>query len=235
MWSAHNSIRFTIAARMPAAASTSAAGVISQNRLAIIDLVTGDPPITNEDGSVAAVLNGEIYNFRELRDELRRAGHEFGSQGDTEVIAHLAEDHSAGRARPPARRHVRLRASGTSAGGGSCSAATASARSRSTTGTADGDARLRQRDQGACFADPRGAARLDPGAIPAYLTFGYVPTPRTFFEGVQSLPPGHVLTLEPGGEPRDRALLGAAAVGPRHRSHAPWTLETRPPARCARC
>ena len=52
-------------------------GVIAQNRLAIIDLVTGDPPITNEDGTVAAVLNGEIYNFRELREELAREGHEF--------------------------------------------------------------------------------------------------------------------------------------------------------------
>ncbi len=41
---------------------------------------------------MAVVLNGEIYNFRELRDELRRGGHEFGSEGDTEVIAHLAED-----------------------------------------------------------------------------------------------------------------------------------------------
>src|SRR5262245_15244140 len=67
-------------------------GAIGQNRLAIIDLVTGDPPITNEDRTVAVVSNGEIYNFRELREELRRGGHEFGSRGDTEVIAHLAED-----------------------------------------------------------------------------------------------------------------------------------------------
>src|SRR5215211_3564015 len=65
--------------------------VISQNRLAIIDLNTGDPPITNEDGTLAVVLNGEIYNFRELRDRLLRDGHEFRSRGDTEVIAHLAE------------------------------------------------------------------------------------------------------------------------------------------------
>src|SRR4051795_3980198 len=68
-----------------------AAGRIAQNRLAIIDLVHGDPPITNEDGSVAAVLNGEIYNYRDLREQLRRDGHSFRSQGDTEVIAHLAE------------------------------------------------------------------------------------------------------------------------------------------------
>src|SRR3954467_10203662 len=68
--------------------------VIAQNRLAIIDLVTGDPPITNEDRTVAVVLNGEIYNFHQLRDELIARGHEFRSHGDTEVIAHLAEDES---------------------------------------------------------------------------------------------------------------------------------------------
>src|SRR3954449_7693557 len=80
----------------------SSAGRIGQNRLAIIDLVTGDPPITNEDGSVAAVLNGEIYNFRELRDELRGRGHDFRSRGDTEGIVHLAEE------LPPARLAERL-------------------------------------------------------------------------------------------------------------------------------
>src|SRR5439155_21395754 len=53
----------------------------------------------------------------------------------------------------------------------------------------------------ALFADPTVPRRLDAGAIPAFLTFGYVPTPRTIFEGVRSLPPGHVLTLEQGGEP----------------------------------
>src|SRR5829696_6448862 len=53
----------------------------------------------------------------------------------------------------------------------------------------------------AVFADPRVPRRLDSGAIPAYLTFGYVPTPRTFYEGIRSVPPGHVLSFEPGGEP----------------------------------
>src|SRR4051812_48198095 len=64
--------------------------VIAQTRLAIIALVRGAPPITNEDGSVAVVQNGEIYNFEPLRSELEAAGHEFRSHGDTEVIAHLA-------------------------------------------------------------------------------------------------------------------------------------------------
>src|SRR5947209_8029484 len=68
-------------------------GVIGQNRLSIIDLVHGDPPLTNEDASIGAVLNGEIYNFKEIRDELHATGHDLSSACDTEVLAHLAEDY----------------------------------------------------------------------------------------------------------------------------------------------
>jgi asparagine synthase (glutamine-hydrolysing) len=61
-------------------------------RLSIIDLDTGNQPISNEDGSVQLVFNGEIYNFRELRKQLEARGHRFATNADTEVIVHLYED-----------------------------------------------------------------------------------------------------------------------------------------------
>ena len=176
------------------------AGRIGQNRLAIIDLVRGDPPITNEDGTVAVVLNGEIYNFQALQDELRREAHELRSSGDTETIAHLAEGHD------PVELCRRL-------DGMFAFAVWDERRGRLVIGRDrlgkkplyywhSGDRFVFASEIKALFADPAVPRRLDEGAIPAYLTFGYVPTPRTFFEGIRSLPPGHVLTVEPGGEPR---------------------------------
>jgi len=74
----------------------SSGAALGFRRLAIIDLDTGDQPISNEDGSIALVCNGEIYNFVELRRDLEARGHRFRSQSDVETILHLYEEHGPG-------------------------------------------------------------------------------------------------------------------------------------------
>src|SRR6516225_5258900 len=62
---------------------------LGHRRLSIIDLSTGDQPLGNEDGRIQVIFNGEIYNYKELRQELREKGHRFKTESDTEVLAHL--------------------------------------------------------------------------------------------------------------------------------------------------
>ena len=68
---------------------------LGHRRLSIIDLSGGHQPLANEDGSITVVYNGEIYNFKELRDELLARGHSFKTRSDTEVIVHLYEEAGA--------------------------------------------------------------------------------------------------------------------------------------------
>src|SRR6202042_370545 len=67
--------------------------VLGMRGLAIIDVAGSQQPVYNEDRTVAAVFNGELYNFRELRDDLRRRGHRFVTNGDGECLVHLYEDY----------------------------------------------------------------------------------------------------------------------------------------------
>jgi asparagine synthase (glutamine-hydrolysing) len=164
-------------------------------RLRVIDLDSGDQPIYNEDRSVAVVLNGEIYNYEELRAELQARGHTLSTRGDTEVIAHLYEDYGAdcvGKlhgmfafALWDARRQQLLLA-------------------RDRVGkkpllycVRDGVLSFAS-EMGALLTDGEIERRVDHEALDAYLALGYVPAPLTAIRGVRKLPPAHTLTLRDG-------------------------------------
>ena len=68
---------------------------LGMRRLSVIDLHTGEQPVFNEDRSISVVMNGEIYNFQELRKDLERRGHLFHTHSDIEVLPHLYEEHGA--------------------------------------------------------------------------------------------------------------------------------------------
>ena len=185
---------------------------IGQTRLSVIDLVTGDPPIRNEGDDIGAVLNGEIYNFQALREGLEREGHKLRTSGDTEVIAHLAEELQ------PAELCTRLDGMFAFAIADDRQSRLILGRDRlgkkplyywCSTGRLVFGSEIK-----AVTAHPFVSASLNEDAISAYLTFGYVPTPWTFFEGIMSLPPGHVLVAADEGQPRIEEYWRPRVPGP---------------------
>jgi asparagine synthase (glutamine-hydrolysing) len=181
-------------------------------RLAVIDLKTGDQPIFNEDRSVTVVLNGEIYNYRELREDLRRSGHAFATESDTEVIAHLYEDHGLACVR-------RLR--------GMFAFALWDARRERLVLARDriGKKPLFYSMAGgsiwfgseikAILQDPDVARNVNFDAIDSFLHYQYVPAPATAFAGIQRLPPAHVLSWHHGEATIDRYWKLSYEGGPR--------------------
>ena len=169
---------------------------IGVRRLSIVDVVDGHQPFPNEDGSVWAAQNGELYEHARLRDELRSDGHSFTSRCDTEIIPHLYE---ALRRRVPASSSAGCSGSpsGTTRGVAPSSRATGSGSSRSTT---------RRPEIGSCSPPSSRACwrrglvdlELDYAAIDAYLTLGFFPAPLTPLRGVRKLLPGHTLVVEDG-------------------------------------
>jgi len=171
---------------------------LGQRRLAILDLAGGRQPMSNEDATVWITFNGEIYNFQELRQRLEGLGHRFATRSDTEVIVHAYEQYGADCVKKfrgmfafalwDQPRQMLLLA-------------------RDRVGKkplfyaeVDGQWIFASELQ-ALLRHPGLARELDWAALDDYLTYGYVPAPKTIFRGVHKLPPAHWLTLRlrPGG------------------------------------
>ena len=168
---------------------------MGMRRLSIIDLQGGHQPIANEDETIWAVCNGEIYNFRELRCELERAGHKFRCGSDTEILVHLYEQEGLEFVK-------KLRGMFALAIWDEANRRLVLARDRV------GEKPLylyRDRDR-LIFASeiksilemPQVPRQVSLPALHDYCALGYVPAPLTMFEGIEKLLPGEMLVLERG-------------------------------------
>ena len=168
---------------------------LGHRRLSIIDLDTGHQPMSNEDGTIWLVFNGEIYNFKGLRTDLEKKGHKFFSRSDTEVIIHLYEEY-----------------------GTDCLGFLRGMFALAIWDERKGRlflARDRVGQKPLCYMEHKGqfifaselkailqvpgvAREVHPEAMHHYLTYQYVPAPLTMFKGIKKLPPAHFLTREKG-------------------------------------
>jgi asparagine synthase (glutamine-hydrolysing) len=167
---------------------------LGMQRLAIIDVEGGEQPIFNEDRSVAVVMNGEIYNFEELRSRLLGRGHVFRTRCDTEVLVHLYEDHGEQFV-----EHLR---------GMFAFAIWDTKRNRLLLGRDRVGKKplfFARRGTTVWFAseimallqDPEIARDPDPRAITSYLAHGYIPHPLSAFSGIAKLSPASTLVVAP--------------------------------------
>src|SRR5580693_4840068 len=164
-------------------------------RLRVIDLVTGDQPIHSEDGSVTVVLNGEIYNYRELRERLIGNGHEFATDGDTEVIVHLYEEHGPACVR---ELHGMFAFALWDSRRGQLLLARDRVGKKPLFYSERAGALSFASELGALMQDPEISREIDHRALDAYLAYGYIPAPRSAFAEVRKLPPASTLAYSDG-------------------------------------
>lgn len=169
---------------------------LGMRRLSIIDLASGHQPISNEDGAVTIVFNGEIYNYRELQTLLQSRGHRFATNSDTETIVHAYEEFGAS-----CLNHLR----------GMFAFAVWDDREKrlfiardrvgkkplyysvTRSGTLVFGSELKS-----LLEHPDVTRDINPQALDAYFSLGYVPDPISIFENIEKLPPGHHLTFSNG-------------------------------------
>jgi asparagine synthase (glutamine-hydrolysing) len=168
---------------------------LGMRRLAIIDVAGGGQPVYNEDRTVVAVFNGELYNFRELRTDLRRRGHRLAGDGDTECLVHLYEEYGdelVHRLRgmfvfaiwDVRRRRLLL--------------------GRDRVGKkplywrSDATSLSFASELKSLVLDPSVDRGVDPVALHHYLTYQYVPAPWSIYRGIRKLSPGSLLVWRDG-------------------------------------
>jgi len=190
---------------------------LGMRRLSIIDLAGGSQPVWNEDGRVAVVFNGEIYNFRELRESLLSSGHSFRTHSDTEVIVHAYEEWGADCA-----RKFRGMFAFAIWDGRTNPARMLFARDRlgikplyyaRVSGVLVFASEVR-----ALLASELVPREISPSAVESYVLFGSVAEPETIVAGVLSLPPGYLLSIQdvtnPAGSPKRYWDFSSAAREP---------------------
>jgi asparagine synthase (glutamine-hydrolysing) len=193
---------------------------LGARRLSIIDLATGNQPISNEDQTVWVAFNGEIYNFLELRPSLEAKGHRFSSNGDTEVIVHLYEEYGLDFV-----QHLR----------GMFAIALWDARTKRLVLVRDRlgikplyywpqpDRLLFGSELKCLLAAPGNRPSVDLEALNSYLSLGYCPDPDSIFAGIHKLPPGHLLIVQPG------------STEVRQYWELPWPSQSAPPSEEEAC
>jgi asparagine synthase (glutamine-hydrolysing) len=168
---------------------------LGMRRLSIIDLHTGDQPVYNNDKSVVVMMNGELYNYREVRSDLEKLGHKFVTETDTEIVPHLYDEYGcdfvdyingmfAIALWDSKRKRLIL------------------ARDRYGEkplyyGVFDNKL-IYGSELKALLAHPAVSGEIDLDAFRQYLSFDYVPAPRSIFRGISKLPAAHIVTVENG-------------------------------------
>lgn len=168
---------------------------LGMRRLSIIDLHTGEQPVFSEDKQIVVVMNGELYNFREVRADLEKRGHQFETQTDTEILPHLYEEYGDALVEHlngmfafalwDKRRQKLL-----------------IARDRFGEkplyyGVFDGKLIFASEPK-VLLQNPAVKAEINIDALRQYLSFDYVPAPASIYKNIYKLPAAHLLTVENG-------------------------------------
>ncbi len=193
---------------------------LGMRRLSIIDLARGHQPMSNEDGTVWIVFNGEIYNFQELRQELESRGHVFRTRSDTETVVHSYEEWGL---------EAFLRLNGMYGFALWDSLRQELVLARDPFGIkpvyyADRGGRIAFGSEiKAILADETVQRAVDLETLDYLLTFSFVPSPHTMFQGIRKLPPGSLLRVTRTGLVSERFYKPSAGL--RHKSEKEWLEE----------